>query len=222
MEPRSAIGVYDPAADKWTLHVGCQGVFGLRGQIAKDILNVPPEKVRVLTGNVGGSFGMKAFVYSEYVGLFHAARALGRPGQMDRRALRELPVGPSRPRPRGHRRAGARQGRGISSPCASPASAMSARSSIRFATLMPTVNTVKNAIGVYKTPLIEASMKVVFTNTTLVSAYRGAGRPEGNYYMERLVDTAAAELGIDRIELRRRNHIQPAQMPYATPGRDDL
>ncbi len=76
-------------------------------------------------------------------------------------------------------------------------------------TLPPTMNIVKNIIGVYRTPLIEVAVKCMFTNTTPVGAYRGAGRPEGNYYMERLVDTAAREMGIDRIELRRRNHITP-------------
>ncbi len=79
MEPRSAIGEYDPAADRWMLHVGSQGVFGLRAQMAKDVLKVPPEKLRVLTGNVGGSFGMKAHAYPEYACLLHAAKALGRP-----------------------------------------------------------------------------------------------------------------------------------------------
>jgi carbon-monoxide dehydrogenase large subunit len=77
-----------------------------------------------------------------------------------------------------------------------------------------TINAVKNMPSVYKTPLIEVSTKAVFTNTTPVSAYRGAGRPEGNYYMERLIDTAAREMGIDRIELRRRNHIKPKEIPY--------
>jgi carbon-monoxide dehydrogenase large subunit len=85
-------------------------------------------------------------------------------------------------------------------------------------TIPPTMNTVKNTIGVYRTPLIEVSSRCVFTNTTPVGAYRGAGRPEGNYYMERLVETAAREMGIDRIELRRRNQITPDQMPYSAPS----
>lgn len=76
----------------------------------------------------------------------------------------------------------------------------------------------KNIIGVYATPLIEVSSRCMFTNTTPVGAYRGAGRPEGNYYMERLVETAAREMGIDRVELRRRNHIRPEQMPYRAPS----
>ncbi len=84
--------------------------------------------------------------------------------------------------------------------------------------LAHTLNAVKNTISVYKTPLIEHSMKCVFTTTTPLGPYRGAGRPEANYYMERLIDTAAAEMGIDRVELRRRNHIKPSQMPYKAPS----
>ena len=82
----------------------------------------------------------------------------------------------------------------------------------------PTINTVKNLIGVYRTPLLEVNSRVVFTNTTPVGAYRGAGRPEGNYYMERIIDFAAAEMGIDKIELRRRNHIQPDAFPHQAPS----
>ena len=70
--------------------------------------------------------------------------------------------------------------------------------------------------GMYRTPLMEVSTKCVLTNTTQVTAYRGAGRPEGNYYMERLIDAAAAEMGIDRVELRRRNHISPQELPLQT------
>ena len=81
-----------------------------------------------------------------------------------------------------------------------------------------TGNSVKNLIDVYATPVMEVNSLVVFTNTTPLAAYRGAGRPEGNYYMERLIDTAAREMGIDRIELRRRNHIAPEQMPYKAPS----
>src|SRR5207302_5494036 len=79
MEPRSAIADFAPAEGKWTLHTGCQGVFGLRQQLAKDILKIPSDRVRVLSGNIGGSFGMKAPPFPEYICLFHAARTLGRP-----------------------------------------------------------------------------------------------------------------------------------------------
>ena len=76
------------------------------------------------------------------------------------------------------------------------------------------MNVVRNTPSVYRTPLLEVSTKVMLTNTSPVSAYRGAGRPEANYYMERLIDQAAREMGIDRFELRRRNHIRPEEIPY--------
>lgn len=215
MEPRSAIGNYDPANDQWTLHVGCQGVIGMRTMLAKDILGVAPEKVRVLTDNVGGSFGMKANVYPEYVCLLHAARALGRPIKWtdersesfvsdhhgrDHEMTAELALDAG-----GYFLAVRLTGFGNAGAFVNPP-------------LPVTINAVKNVVGVYSTPIIEVSSKVVLTNTTPVGAYRGAGRPEGNYYMERLVDTAAAELGIDRVELRRRNHIRPEAMPYKAPS----
>jgi carbon-monoxide dehydrogenase large subunit len=86
----------------------------------------------------------------------------------------------------------------------------------QVAPMPSTLNTVKNVQSVYRTPLIEVSTKCMFTNTSHVSAYRGAGRPEGNYYMERLIDAAAAEMGIDRVELRRRNQIRPREIPIKT------
>src|SRR5258705_10996457 len=86
----------------------------------------------------------------------------------------------------------------------------------QVAPMPSTLNAVKNVQSVYRTPLIEVSTKCVFTNTSHVSAYRGAGRPEGNYYMERLIDLAAAELEIDRVELRRRNQIRPRELPRKT------
>ncbi len=217
MEPRSAVASYDAAVDKWTLNVGCQGVFGLRNQLAKEILRVPTEKVRVLTGNVGGSFGMKAQPFPEYVCLFHAARALGRPVKWtdersesflsdtqgrDHEYIAELALDAE-----GHFLALRITGYGN---LGAHLAAVSP--------LMPTMNVTKNAIGVYRTPLIDVSTKLVFTNTVPINAYRGAGRPEGNYVMERLVDAAAAEMGIDRVELRRRNHVRPEMMPYKTPA----
>jgi carbon-monoxide dehydrogenase large subunit len=217
MEPRSAIGSYDAAAGKWTLNVGCQGAFGLRGQLANDILNVPVDKVRVLTGNVGGSFGMKAAVYPEYVCLLHGARALGRPVKWtDERSGSFV----SDQQGRDHEITGElaldKRGRFLALRFTGFGNMGAYLGTV--APLMPTLNLVKNAVSVYRTPLIEVSTKVMFTNTSPVSAYRGAGRPEGNYYMERLIDQAAAEMKIDRVELRRRNFIKPDQIPYAAPS----
>jgi carbon-monoxide dehydrogenase large subunit len=216
MEPRSALAHYDEADGRYTLRLGCQGVFGLRDSL-KNVLGVPVEQVRVLTGNVGGSFGMKASVYPEYPCLLFASKLLGRPVKWtDERSDSFLSDSHGRDHECDAELAFDAQGKILA---------------MRFdvygnlgaylsnaTTLPPTGNTMKNSIGVYATPLIEVTSHCMFTNTTPVGPYRGAGRPEGNYYMERLMDTAAAEMGIDRVELRRRNHIQPEQIPYKTPA----
>jgi carbon-monoxide dehydrogenase large subunit len=213
MEPRAAIGVHDAERDHWTLHVGCQGVFGLRGQLA-DILGVPPQQARVLTGHVGGSFGMKASVYPEYVCILHAARLLGRPVKWTADRAESF-VADSQGRD--HDFVGElaldAEGRFLALRMTGFGNMGGYLGTV--APLMSTLNIVKNAMGVYRTPLIEVSTKCVLTNTTMVSAYRGAGRPEGNYFMERLIDAAAAEMGIDRLTMRRRNHVTAGDMPYA-------
>jgi len=216
LEPRSALAEYDAATGRYTLRVGCQGVFGLRAAL-KEVLGVPLDKLRVLSGNVGGSFGMKASVYPEYPSLLHAARALGRPVKWtDERSESFLSDSHGRDHEVDAALALDAEGRFLAIRIHGYGNVGAYLSNAT--TIPPTVNTMKNMIGVYATPLIEASAHCVFTNTTPVGPYRGAGRPEGNYYMERLVDTAAAEMGIDRVELRRRNHIQPDQMPYSAPS----
>ena len=216
MEPRSAVGVFDPASDRFTLRLGCQGVFGMR-QMLKDVLGVEKDKLHILTFNVGGSFGMKASVYPEYPCLLLAAKLYGAPVKWtDERSESFLSDS---------------HGRDHETDAALALDADGKFLAIRLkvlgnlgaylsnaTTIPPTVNTTKNTISVYATPLIEVTSICVFTNTTAVGAYRGAGRPEGNYYMERLIDTAAAEMGIDRVELRRRNHIRPEQLPYTAPS----
>ena len=87
-----------------------------------------------------------------------------------------------------------------------------------FGPLIPALNVMKHMVGTYRTPLVEVRTKCVLTNTVPITAYRGAGRPEGNYYLERLVDAAAREMNIDPVELRKRNHITPDQMPYKAPS----
>jgi carbon-monoxide dehydrogenase large subunit len=210
MEPRSALCKYEDG--RWTLTAQGQGVFALRNQLA-DILGVPQDKVRLVTPNVGGSFGMKASIYPEYVCLAHAARALKRPVKWtdersgsflsdqhgrDHEMTAELALdkegGFLALRVTGYGNVGAWLGTVAPQP--------------------PSMNVVRNVVSVYRTPLLEVSTKVMFTNTTPVSAYRGAGRPEANYYMERLIDEAAREMGIDRLELRRRNHVRPAEIPW--------
>jgi carbon-monoxide dehydrogenase large subunit len=165
------------------------------------------------TWHVGGSFGMKGSIYPEYVCLAHAARALGRPVKWtdersgsfvsdqhgrDHEMTAELALSKDGDflaiRVTGHGNVGAYVGTVAPQP--------------------PTMNVVRNVTSVYRTPLLEVSTKAMVTNTSPVSAYRGAGRPEANYYMERLIDQAAREMGIDRFELRRRNHVPPQAIPY--------
>jgi carbon-monoxide dehydrogenase large subunit len=218
MEPRSAVGQFEPevSGGKYTIHMGCQGVFGQRNTLRR-VMAVGPEQLRVLTRNVGGSFGMKSSVYPEYPSILHAARVLGRPVKWtDDRG--ESFVSDSHGRDHEATVSLALDADGkFLAVRAETIGAMGAYMS--NAVLLPaTVNTMKNIIGVYATPLMEIYARNVFTHTTPVGAYRGAGRPEGNYYMERLIDTAAREMGIDRVELRRRNHIQPEQLPYAAPS----
>jgi len=216
MEPRSCLGTFDPTDGRYTLRLGCQGAFGMRAGL-KDVLGVPVEKLRILTGNVGGSFGMKASVYPEYPCVLLAAKLLGVPVKWtDERSDSFLSDSHGRDHTCDAALALDQDGKFL-------ALRMDVYGNLgahlsNATTIPPTQNTMKNAIGVYATPLIEVTSRCMFTNTTPVGAYRGAGRPEGNYYMERLVDTAAHEMGIDRVELRRRNHVQPEQMPYTTPA----
>ena len=212
MEPRAALAAYDGI--RFTLYVGSQGVTGMRAQVS-DALGVDAKAVRILTGQVGGSFGMKGVLFPEYLCVLHAARALGRPVKWtDERSGSFFSDSHGRDQDFVSELALAEDGTFLA---------------LRFtgfadmgAFLSPmgpipgTLNIVKNVQGMYRTPLIEVSSKCVFTNTSQIGPYRGAGRPEGNYFMERLVDTAAAEMGMDRMALRRRNQIRPQDLPYRT------
>jgi aerobic carbon-monoxide dehydrogenase large subunit len=214
MEPRSATGHYDAASDRYTLHAGCQGVFGLKHQMA-DLLKIKPAQMRVLTGNVGGSFGMKGSPYPEYAGLFHASKLLGQPVKWtDERSGSFL----SDQHGRDHDFIGElaldKDGNFLAVRLTGFANVGAYLANV--GPLMGSMGVTRNLAAIYRTPLIEVSTKVMFTHTSPVGAYRGAGRPEANYFMERLIDTAAREMGIDQIELRRRNHIRPEEMPYKT------
>jgi aerobic carbon-monoxide dehydrogenase large subunit len=213
MEPRSALAEFKDG--RYTLTVCSQGVFGLKQSLAADILKVPPQQVRVITGNVGGSFGMKIAAYPEYVCALYAAKTLGRPVKWtDERSGSFVSDNHGRDHEVTAELAFDAQGMIL----AVRLTGYGNYGAFQGLPLQVTVNAVKNIIGVYRTPLVEVSTKCVLTNSTPVGAYRGAGRPEGNYYMERLITQAAREMGIDPLELRRRNHIQPEQIPYKPPS----
>ena len=217
MEPRSAIGEFEAATGRYTLHVGSQGVFGLKAQMAKDVLQVPPEQVRILTGNVGGSFGMKASAYPEYLCVLHAAKLLGRPVKWtDERTGAFQSDQHGRDHEVEAEMALDAEGRVLAVRLTSFANMGAYLATV--APLMATGNFVKNVQANYATPLIEVVTKSVLTNTTPVSAYRGAGRPEGNYFMERLFEQAARETGRSAVALRRLNHIQPTAFPFSAPS----
>ncbi len=212
IEPRAALASHD--GGRFTLYVPSQGVFGMRAHLA-EALGVEAKNVHVLTGQVGGSFGMKAAVFPEYICLLHAARSLGRPVKWtDERSNSFVSDGHGRANEVVAELALDAEGNFLAVRLMNFAN-MGAYLT-PFGPLFGTLNCVKNLQGMYRTPLMEVSTKCVLTNTTQVTAYRGAGRPEGNYYMERLVDAAAVEMGIDRVALRRRNQIRPQELPLQT------
>jgi carbon-monoxide dehydrogenase large subunit len=212
IEPRAAVAEYDKASGRYTFHTESQGVMGMKGQLV-GILNTTPNKVHVLTNNVGGSFGMKAAVYPEYVCILHATRELGRPIKWtDERSTSFMSDNHGRDHVQNVELALDEQGHFLALRLTGFGNLGGYMGTM--APQPPTLNTVRNVASLYRTPLLEVSTKVVFTNTSHLNPYRGAGRPEGNYYMERVIDIAAAEIGIDRIELRRRNLIRPSDLPY--------
>jgi carbon-monoxide dehydrogenase large subunit len=214
MEPRSAIGSYED--DRWVLRLGCQGTFPMRALLTGP-LKAPVEKIRVLTGNVGGSFGMKSSCYPEYPAILYAAKLLGRPVKWtDERSESFLSDSHGRAHDMEQEIALDETGKILALRVTGYGNIGAYLSN--GTVLQPTGNIVRNTIGVYATPLQLVQTKAMFTNTSPVGPYRGAGRPEGNYYIERLLDTAAREMGIDKVEIRRRNHIRPEAMPYKTPA----
>jgi len=212
MEPRGAIAEFDPNTARLTFHVGCQGAFPMRNQLA-GVLGMAPEQVRVRTYQVGGSFGMKAPVYAEYPAICLAARELGRPVRwIDERTGSFTSDYQGRDSIYDAELALDDEGRFL----ALRVDVIGNMGAYLVAAgpLIPTMNILKNTPSLYRTPVAAISTRCVLTNTVPTHAYRGAGRPEGNYLMERLVDAAARELGIDRIELRRRNLIAKRELPY--------
>jgi aerobic carbon-monoxide dehydrogenase large subunit len=214
MEPRAALASYHKASERYTIQVPTQGVTGNRTNLAKNLLKVPNEKVHLLTANVGGSFGMKNINYPEYICILHAAKALGRPVKWtDERSTSFLSDSHGRAQQIHCELALDREGRFLAVKVSGYGNLGAYITGV--APIPLSLNIGKNLASVYRTPLMSVDIKTVLTNTTLMGAYRGAGRPEANYFMERLIDRAADEMGIDRLTLRKRNFIKPAQMPFA-------
>jgi aerobic carbon-monoxide dehydrogenase large subunit len=213
MEPRAALASYDKSSERYTIQVPTQGVAGNRANLAKN-LKVPNEKVRVLTANVGGSFGMKNINYPEYMCILHAAKTLGRPVKWtDERSTSFLSDSQGRAQQIHAELALDSEGKFLAVRLNGYGNLGAYITGVSPGPL--SLNTGKNLASVYRTPLMNVDIKCVLTNTTLLGAYRGAGRPEANYFMERLIDAAADEMGIDRLTLRKRNFVKSSQMPFA-------
>lgn len=215
METRGALGDYDLREERFTLQVPSQGVNHVRDQVAR-ALGVAPSRVRVITSDVGGAFGIKIPAYPEYVLVAWAARRLGRPVKWTGDRSESFV---SDGQCRDHRMVGElaldEQGRMLAIRSRVVSNMGAYTTSAALAT--PTTGGTRCLTGVYVIPTYHAETRVAFTNTVPVHAYRGAGKPEYIYLVERLVDTAARELGLDAAELRRRNLVSNRALPYTTP-----
>jgi carbon-monoxide dehydrogenase large subunit len=216
MEPRAAIGDYDSGKDEYTLYTTSQNPHVIRLLMGAFVLGLPEHKLRVISPDVGGGFGSKIFHYAEEAIVTWASRKLNRPVKWTAERSESFM---SDAHGRDHishaelalNKDGDFLGLRVST---------RANLGAYLSTFGPAVPTYMHATlfaGNYKTPAIYAEVKGMFTHTVPVDAYRGAGRPEASFLLERLVDKAAKETGIDPIELRRRNFIKPDDFPYQTP-----
>ncbi|MGE5088455.1 MAG: xanthine dehydrogenase family protein molybdopterin-binding subunit [Candidatus Levyibacteriota bacterium] len=216
IEPRSTLATWDAAEDRLTLRVTCQTPTGLRDELCDPVLGLPKDKVRVVVGDVGGGFGMKTALYPEDVVVAFAARELKRPVRFTAERIEEFLAA-------GH-------GRDVTSKAELALDADGRILALRVASLAnvgayatPAGVVIQLVIGpwvstsIYDIPVIDVGIRAVLTHTLPTGPYRGAGRPEAIYIIERLMDAAARQTGIDRTELRRRNMIRPEQMPYTNP-----
>ncbi|HVZ70106.1 MAG TPA: xanthine dehydrogenase family protein molybdopterin-binding subunit [Rhizomicrobium sp.] len=212
METRNAIGLYDNASGTYTLYTGSQGAGGLRDRVAR-IVGVENTKVHVITKDVGGGFGMKAGAYPEQALVLIAAKIVGRPVRWSSdRTEAFLTDQHGRDTWTKAEIALDKDGK-ILAVRVTGTAAMGGYMTF-FAPFIPTLAGGRILGGVYRIPTLFVNIKGYFTNTAPVNAYRGAGRPEAAYMMERLMDAAAAKTGIDRVELRKRNLLTPEELPY--------
>ena len=213
METRNAIGLYDPKSESYTLYTGSQGAGNLRGAIARNVLKVEPEKLRVITKDVGGGFGMKGFFYPEQVLVLVAAKLTGRPVRWSSdRTEAFLADDHGRDMQMRGELALDKDGHILGMRVLGSANMGGYLS--QYAPFIPTLAGGRIFGGVYRIPTLFTNIKGYFSNSAPVDAYRGAGRPEAAYLMERLLDAAAAKTGIDRVELRKRNLPAESELPY--------
>ena len=214
IEPRAANASYNPADDNYTLYVANQNPHVERLLMCAFVLGIPEHKMRVVAPDVGGGFGSKIFLYGEETALVWASKQLGRPIKWTAdRSEAFLSDAHGRDHLTTVELATDKQGKFLAMRVHTQANLGAYLST--FSSAVPTILYATLLAGQYATPKISCQVQAMFTNTAPVDAYRGAGRPEATYVVERIVETAAHDLGIDPAEIRRRNFVR--EFPYATP-----
>jgi carbon-monoxide dehydrogenase large subunit len=214
LEPRTSIGIYERGEQKYTLYSGNQGPNRVREELAKEILKVPEAKLQVISPDVGGGFGMKGGAYGEDILVLWAAKLIDRPVKWTGERLESF-LSDS-------------HGRDVVADCEMAFDKFSKITALRVEANYNVGAYLSHSAGitpmffsfllsgVYAIPDIDVTTRCLFTNTGATAPYRGAGRPEAAYVLERLLDIAARELKLDPIEIRRRNIVKMDQMPYQT------
>jgi aerobic carbon-monoxide dehydrogenase large subunit len=214
LEPRNAMGSYDPIEDRYTLVSGVQIPHKIRAEIAEGTLGIDPMRLHLISPDVGGAFGMKGSPFPEHILVLWAARRVGRPVRWTAtRSESFLADFHARDNHTTASLALSREGKFLGLQVRTHANL---GAYLAFNTPHSPTNNLGGLSGVYTTPAIHAEVMGMFTHTQPTAPYRGAGRPEATFAIERLIDLAAEEMGIDRVELRRRNVIPQSAMPYDT------
>jgi carbon-monoxide dehydrogenase large subunit len=215
LEPRGAVGVYDPNEDRYTLYADVQYPHRVRNVLASAVFRIPEHRIRVIAGDIGGAFGTKGWQYPEHRLVLWAARKLGRPVRwVCERREAILADEHARDTVSEAELALDARGRFLGLRVRTVANVGAYVSSDR--NLLATFMNVATLVGVYTIPAAHVHVTCVLANVSATAPYRGAGRPESTYVIERLIDDAARELGRDRLELRRLNLIPASAMPYRT------
>ena len=215
LEPRGVTGEYDRGTGRYTLHCGFQRPWLFRNGIAETTMKIPEAQLRLVTGDIGGSYGLRGSIYPEIILMLWAARRVGKPVKwLSTRNEAHISDDDARDNIVDAALALDKDGKFLGVRIRSFGN-LGAFVSFRGA--MPPVVNIGTVCGVYTTPALHVAISGMLTNTHCTSPYRGAGRPEASYMMERLIDMAADEIGMDPAELRRKNTIPPSAMPYKTP-----
>lgn len=215
LEPRVAIADFN--GEKYQLFTPSQGVHNIKNQLSRSIFDIDPDKLRVVTPDVGGGFGMKLFVHPEQPLVLFAAQQLRRPVRWTAERSSDAFLSDVQGRDHvSHAELALDHDLNFLGLRVTTTANLGAYLS-NYAPFVATMAGCRMLAGVYRTPAIHVEVNGIYTNTVPVDAYRGAGRPEAAYLVERLVDKAARKLGVDPLDLRRRNYIGPGEFPHKTP-----